>query len=164
MFEIAKTNNVMMSSVLSNVSGWPGGNSSKQVRLIPMHASRHDSVSLAQPTQSSLWFVDTFDKSQTSIQHNYQCDFMNIKENILFLRNEWTTTGEVDKTDRTELGKCIHLYNETQGNISAFDRKLSSPGTRKIDNDKRRRKQRRRQTRRSCCKNKIKMLRLDTHF
>ena len=32
---------------------------------------------------------------------------MNMKENILFLRNEWTTTGEVDKTDRTELGKCI---------------------------------------------------------
>jgi len=23
---------------------------------------------------------------------------MNMKENILFLRNEWTTTGEVDKT------------------------------------------------------------------
>ena len=41
---------------------------------------------------------------------------MNMKENILFLRNEWTTTGEVDKTDRTELGKCIHLYDETQGN------------------------------------------------
>ena len=41
---------------------------------------------------------------------------MNIKENILFLRNEWTATGEVDKTDRTDLGKCIHLYDETQGN------------------------------------------------
>ena len=41
---------------------------------------------------------------------------MNMKENILFLRNEWTTTSEVDKTDRTELGKCIHLYDETQGN------------------------------------------------
>ena len=41
---------------------------------------------------------------------------MNMKENILFLRNEWTTTGEVDKTDRTELGKCIHLYDEAQGN------------------------------------------------
>ena len=41
---------------------------------------------------------------------------MNVKENILFLRNEWTTTGEVDKTDRTELGKCIHLYDEIQGN------------------------------------------------
>ena len=24
--------------------------------------------------------------------------------------------GEVDKTDRTELGKCIHLYDVTQGN------------------------------------------------
>ena len=45
-FEIAKTNNVMMSNVLSNILGWPGGNSSKQVRLIPMHASRHDSVRL----------------------------------------------------------------------------------------------------------------------
>ena len=43
---------------------------------------------------------------------------MNMKENILFLRNEWTT-GEVDKTDRTELGKCIHLYDETQENNEA---------------------------------------------
>ena len=50
-FEIAKTNNEMMSSVLSNILGWPGGNLSKQVRLIHMHASRHDSVTLAQPTQ-----------------------------------------------------------------------------------------------------------------
>ena len=41
---------------------------------------------------------------------------MNIKENILFLRNEWTATGEVDKTDGTDLGKCIHLYNESKGN------------------------------------------------
>ena len=41
---------------------------------------------------------------------------MNMKENIIFLRNEWTSTGEVDKTDRTELGKCIHLCDETQGN------------------------------------------------
>ena len=56
MFEIAKTNNEMMSSVLSNILGWPKlpkfGNSSKQVRLIPMHASRQDSVTLAQPTQA----------------------------------------------------------------------------------------------------------------
>ena len=59
-----------------------------------------------------MWFVDTFDQSQTSIQHNYPCDFMNMKENILFLRNEWTTTGDVDKTDRTALGKYIHLYDE----------------------------------------------------
>ena len=51
-FEIAKTNNEMVSSVLSNILGWPGGNSSKQVRLIHMHASRHDSVTLAQPTQA----------------------------------------------------------------------------------------------------------------
>ena len=64
-------------------------------------------------------------------------------------------SGEVDKTDRTELGKCIHrtelgkcihLYDETQGNTSAFDRKLSSSGAGKIYNIKRRRKQRRRQT------------------
>ena len=41
---------------------------------------------------------------------------MNMKENILFLRNEWTTTCDVEKTDGTDLGKCIHLYNETQGN------------------------------------------------
>ena len=68
MFEIAKT----------NILGWPGGNSSKQVRLIHIHASRHDSVTLAQPTQarSCLWTLN-FDQSQTSIQHNYQCDFMN---------------------------------------------------------------------------------------
>ena len=32
--------------------GWPWGNSSKQVRLIPMHASRHDSVTQAQPTHA----------------------------------------------------------------------------------------------------------------
>ena len=41
---------------------------------------------------------------------------MNMKEMILSLRNEWTTTGEVDKTDRTDLGKSIHLYDETKGN------------------------------------------------
>jgi len=41
---------------------------------------------------------------------------MNMKENILFLRNEWTTTGEIDKIDGTDLGKCIHLYDKTQGN------------------------------------------------
>ena len=41
---------------------------------------------------------------------------MNMKENILFLRNESTATGEVDKTDRTELVKCTHLYDITQGN------------------------------------------------
>ena len=72
----------------------------------------------------SLWFVDTFDKSQTNIQRSYLCDFMNIKENILFLRNEWTT-GEFDKSD-------ILLYDVTQGNTSAFDRKLSSSKARKI--------------------------------
>ena len=38
--------------ILSKILGWPGGNSSKQVRLIHMHASRHDSVTLAQPTEA----------------------------------------------------------------------------------------------------------------
>ena len=52
MFEIAKTNDKMMSSVLSNILGWPGVNTSKQVRLVRIHASRHDSVTLAQPTQA----------------------------------------------------------------------------------------------------------------
>ena len=46
---------------------------------------------------------------------------MNMKENVLFLRNEWTATGEVDKTDRTELGKCIHLYDVTKGNKEKFN-------------------------------------------
>ena len=51
-FEIAKIKNEMMSSVLSNILGRPGGNSSKQIRLIHMHASKHDSVTLAQPTHA----------------------------------------------------------------------------------------------------------------
>ena len=38
------------------------------------------------------------------------------KKNILSLRNEWKTVGEADKTHRTDLGKCIHLYDETKGN------------------------------------------------
>ena len=53
LFEIAKTNNEMMSSAVSNILGWPWGNSSKQVRLIHIHTSRHDSaVTVAQPTQA----------------------------------------------------------------------------------------------------------------
>ena len=32
LFEISKMNNEMMSSVLWNILGWPGGNSSKPVR------------------------------------------------------------------------------------------------------------------------------------
>ena len=108
----------MMSSVLSNILGWPGGNVSKQVRLYS-HAHFETWLCHTGSTNTcSLWFVDTFDKSQTSIQHNYTCDFMNMKEEkYIFLRNEWTTTGEVDKTNRTDPGKCIHLYDETQGNI-----------------------------------------------
>ena len=50
--EIAKMNNEMMSSVLLNILGWPGGNSSEQVCLIHMLTSRHDSVTLVQPTQA----------------------------------------------------------------------------------------------------------------
>ena len=38
------------------------------------------------------------------------------KKTFFFLRNEWTTTGDVDKTDRIDLGKCIHLYDETKRN------------------------------------------------
>ena len=53
-FQIAKMNNEMMSSVLSNILGWPGGNSSRQVRLIPMHASRHDCVTPVSYTHLTL--------------------------------------------------------------------------------------------------------------
>ena len=45
LFKIAKTN-IEMPSVLSNILGCPGGNSSQQVRLIHMHTSRNDSVTL----------------------------------------------------------------------------------------------------------------------
>ena len=39
-----------------------------------------------------------------------------IKLNSLQRLNGQATTGEVDKTDRTVIGKCIHLYDETLGN------------------------------------------------
>ena len=149
-FEIAKRNNEMMSSVLSNILGWSGGKFI-QTGTFDLHARFETRFCQTGSTNTSSWFVDTFDQSQTSIQHNYPCDFMNIKENILFLRNEWTTTGEVDKTDGTDQGKCIHLYDETQGNTSASDRKLSSSGAGKQTIIKRR-KQKRRQTKRSWCK------------
>ena len=60
---------------------------------------------------------------------------MNMKENILFLRNERTTTGEADKTGRTELGKCIHLYDETEGNkeTQALSTKIVFVRCKKID-------------------------------
>ena len=88
-FEIAKTNNEVMSSVLSNILGWPRGNSSKQVRTFDSHARFETRFCHTGSINTcSLWFIDTFDKSQTSIQHNYPCDFINMKENILFLRNE----------------------------------------------------------------------------
>ena len=41
---------------------------------------------------------------------------MNTKENIIFWGRVTPTAVEVDKTDRTDLGKYTHLYNETQGN------------------------------------------------
>ena len=54
---------------------------------------------------------------------------MNMKENILFA-DEWVNNyWWLDKTDKTDLGKCIHLHDETQENkqnTSAFHRKLSS--------------------------------------
>ena len=116
LFEIANMNNEMMSSVLSKILGWPAEIRPK-TGTFDSHARFETRFCHTGSTNtSSLWFVDTFDQSQTSMQHNYPCDFMNMKENILFLRNEWTTTGDADKTDRTDLGKCIHLYNETQGN------------------------------------------------
>ena len=83
LFDIAKTNNQMMSSIPLTILGWPGWNSSEQVRLIHMHTSRNDSVT---GSTNTLWFVDTFDQLQMSIQHSYPCDLMNMKENILFLR------------------------------------------------------------------------------
>ena len=58
--------------------------------------------------------------------------------------------GEVDKTDRTELGKCIHLYDVTQGNkeTQALSTENCLPQVQEkyTDNNKRRRKQRRRLT------------------
>ena len=56
---------------------------------------------------------------------------MNMKENILFLRNEWKPTGDVDKTDRTDLGKCIHLYDEKQGNKQKTTTKQNKKQTNK---------------------------------
>ena len=40
----------------------------------------------------------------STLQHNYPCDLMNMKETF-FLINEWTTAGEADKIDGTDLGK-----------------------------------------------------------
>ena len=34
-------------------------------------------------------FLDMFGQSQTSIQHNYLCDLMNMKENIFSSSEEW---------------------------------------------------------------------------
>ena len=117
MFEIAKTNNEMMSSVPFKHFRVAWGKFI-QTGTFDSHARFETQFCHTGTTNTcSLRFVDTFDKSQTSIQHNYPCDFMNMKENSLFLRNERTTTGEAYKTDSTEPGKCIHLYYDvTQGN------------------------------------------------
>ena len=88
--------------------------------------------------------------------------FMNMKENFLFLRNEWTTTGEVDKTDRTrEMYSPIRWNTRKKGNTSAFDKRIVFVRCKKIDNNKRRKKQRRRQTRGSWYKNLLLLLRMD---
>ena len=49
------------------------------------------------------------------------------------LSGEWVNNGESDKIKHCEKdpGKCIHLYDKTQGNTNAFDRKLSSSGVRR---------------------------------
>ena len=49
---VLSTSPVVVHSFPRNILGFPGGNSSKQARLSHMHASRHDSVTLAQPKQA----------------------------------------------------------------------------------------------------------------
>ena len=137
--EIAKTNNEMISSVLSNILGWPGGNSTKQVRLIPMHASRHDAVTLAQPTQARCGLLTPSTNRRlvyntTTVWAHFFFIFFFFFSLFLFLKNEWTTTDEVDKTDRSrEMYLPTRRNTREQGNTSAFDRKLSLSNARKID-------------------------------
>ena len=86
-FEIAKTNNEMMSSVLFQHFRVAWGKFI-QTGTLDSHARFETRFCHTGSTNTySLWLVDTFDKSQTSIQHNHLCDLMNVKENILFLRN-----------------------------------------------------------------------------
>ena len=85
-----------------------------------------------------------------------------MKENVLFLRNEWTTTGEVDKTDRTDLGKCIHQYDVTQRNNEtqalSTENCLRQMQEKQTNNNERRKKQRRQQEEADVKKKQIKKL------
>ena len=50
----------------------------------------------------------------------------------LYLVMEYLDKGKKTmKLDRTGVGRGTHLSDETQGNTSAFDRKLSSSGARR---------------------------------
>ena len=58
--------------------GWHGGNLSKQVHLTDLDARFetrfcHDTGSTNTSSSSCGRFVDTFDQSQNSIQHNHPC-------------------------------------------------------------------------------------------
>ena len=67
----------------------------------------------------SLWFVDTFDQSQTSIHHNNPCDLVNMKENILFLMYViWGSFDHVGGTSSSvsgELHPNIKRTHSTKG-------------------------------------------------
>ena len=143
----------MMSRVVSNIFGVAWGKFI-QTGTFDSHARFKTRLCHTGSTNTnSLWFVD--DQSQTSIQHNYPCDFMNMKENILFLRNEWTTICEVDKTERIDLGNVFTYmtkHKETMKHKRFRQQQKFFVRCKKIDNNKRRRKQRRRQTRRSWSK------------
>ena len=47
------------------------------------------------------------------------------------LHGQWVNNYWWGWQNRTDLGKSTHLYNETQGNTNASDRKLSSSGERR---------------------------------
>ena len=65
-FEIAKTNNQMISSVLSDILGWPGGKFI-QTGTFDLHARFETRFChTGSANTSSLWFVVTFDQLQTA--------------------------------------------------------------------------------------------------
>ena len=76
----------------------------------------------------------------------------------------WKKTLFFSVMDEQLLGRLTKLIEQIWGNVltytmkhketSAFDRKLTSSGAKKVDNSKRKRKQKRRQTRRIWCKKK----------
>ena len=116
--EIAKTNNEMISSVLSNILGWPGGNSTKQVRLIPMHASRHDAVTLAQPTQARCGLLTPSTNRRlvyntTTVWAHFFFFFFSFPFFFFWRMSEQLL---MRLTKLTDLGKCIYLHDVTQGN------------------------------------------------